>query len=289
MWQITPEQTFDLTYPESWKSGVIIASPHSGADYPDWFRAGSDLDPMTLRSSEDAFVDQLVAGAAAAGAALLTARVPRAVVDVNRSEEELDPMLIEGIGHRPVGPRILAGLGVIPRVVSGGRTIHRGRLSMAEARWRLDHLWRPYHRALHAAIAEARIRFGGAILIDMHSMPRESLADLRAPRPDVVLGDRHGASAGDPVTRAVAAAFAAEGFRIARNSPFAGAHVAMAYGRPSNGIHVVQVEIDRSLYMDERTIRPVPGFGAFAARIDAVVARLARIELPRRDLPIAAE
>ncbi|MFD1880564.1 N-formylglutamate amidohydrolase [Paracoccus pacificus] len=284
-----PKRTYDLTYPANWTSGVILASPHSGCEYPDWFLAESNLDERLLRSSEDAFVDRLVASAPDAGAALLTARVPRAVVDLNRAADELDPVLVQGVRSTVPGPRILAGLGVLPRVVAGGRAIHRAPLTRAEADRRIQELWHPYHAALAQVIARARAHFGAAILIDMHSMPRESLSDLPRPHPEVVLGDRHGSSAAHQITTAVADAFTAEGFQVARNTPFAGAYIASHYGRPSNRVHAIQVEIDRSLYMDEQGIQPLPGFDAFAARIGAVIGRLARLGNAGNTLPIAAE
>ena len=127
---------FDLARPDRWTGGVIFASPHSGRDYPDWFLAESRLTPFELRSSEDAFVDRLIAPAVAAGAVTLTARVPRCVVDLNRGADELDPAAIEGTPSRRADPRIQSGLGVIPRVVAQGRAIRRGKLSAAEAQRR---------------------------------------------------------------------------------------------------------------------------------------------------------
>lgn len=284
----SPHATFDLTRPEHWRGGVIFASPHSGRDYPGWFLAESRLDPVQLRSSEDAFVDRLIAPAVAAGAVTLAARIPRAVVDLNRSAEDLDPAAISGIAPRRPDPRILSGLGVIPRVVSHGCPIRHGKLPEPEARRRIDAYWRPYHAALAALMDEAVARCGRAILIDVHSMPREALSHLNAPPPDIVLGDRNGVSADPWLTAAVAGALDEAGFAVRRNSPFAGAHIAAAYGRPARGRHVVQIEIDRSLYMDEAAIRPHDRFDAFAARFGAVVARMARLGDPGQ-ARIAAE
>ena len=269
------DATFDLTRPAVWASGVIFGSPHSGRDYPDWFLAESMLDAPRLRSSEDAFVDRLIAPAVAAGAVTLSARVPRCVVDLNRGPDELDPAAISGVAPGRPDPRILAGLGVIPRVVAQGRAIRHGKLSATEAARRIETLWRPYHAALGALMDEAVDRHGRAILIDVHSMPREALAHLQAPPPEVVIGDRNGRSADPAIVAAVADALVGAGFRIRRNSPFAGAHVAATYGRPAEGRHVVQIEIDRSLYMDEAWIRPHSGYECFAARFAGVVARLA--------------
>lgn len=266
-----PAPTYELTRPAAWTGGVIFASPHSGRDYPGWFLAESALPPLALRSSEDAFVDRLIAPAVAAGAVTLTARVPRCIIDLNRAADALDPAAVADVPHRLRDPRILSGLGVIPRVVAHGRAIRHGKLSAAEARRRIDMLWRPYHAALARLMDEAVASAGRAILIDMHSMPREALAHLAGPRPDIVLGDRNGVSADRAVSRVIAAALDAAGFRVRLNSPFAGAYVAAAYGQPARGRHVVQLEIDRSLYMDEAEIRPHAGHDAFAARLAGVI------------------
>ncbi len=281
---------FRLLQPTRHSSAVIFASPHSGALYPDRFLAQTVLNAVQIRSSEDAFVDQLFATAPLHGAPLLVAAVPRAYLDLNRAPDELDPALIEGITRAPHNPRVSSGLGVIPRVVAGGRAIYRGKLALAEVEARITRYWHPYHRALRQVIEDTHARFGQAILIDCHSMPHEAIehhARPGNPAPDVVLGDRFGASAAPWVTKAVEAAFVAQGFRVAHNTPFAGAFIAQSYGRPSAGRHVVQVEIDRALYMDESRIEPLPGFGDFTARIGAVVAQLAAIGAQR--LPLAAE
>ncbi len=283
------DRVYDLIRPDCWQGGVIFASPHSGCAYPDWFLAESRLDPQQLRSSEDAFVDRLIRHAPDHGAALLTARVPRCVVDLNRGPEELDPLVVQGGEPMAMNPRIMAGLGVIPRVVSQGRSIHNRPMPRAEAESRLSRFWHPYHRALSGLIDEALAQFGGAVLIDMHSMPRDALAHLPRPRPDLVLGDRNGSSASPRITAGVADAVMAEGFRLRRNSPFSGAYIAAAYGRPRENVHVVQLELDRSLYMDERRIREHPDFEQFAGRFARVVARLARLRPDLGERAIAAE
>lgn len=283
------DSVFDLRRPDHWQSGVIFASPHSGCTYPDWFLAESRLDAQQLRSSEDAFVDQLILPALDHGAAVLTARVPRCLVDLNRGPEEIDPLVVQGALPRAMNPRIMAGLGVIPRVVSQGRSIHDRPMPRAEAESRLDRFWHPYHRALAGLIDEAVGRFGGAVLIDMHSMPRDALAHLPRPRPDMVLGDRNGVSAAPRISAAVAEAVAGEGFRLRRNSPFSGAYITATYGRPRGNVHVVQLELDRSLYMDEGRIEPRADFALFRARFARVLARLAQLRPDAGDTAIAAE
>ncbi|WEF24019.1 N-formylglutamate amidohydrolase [Paracoccus sp. S3-43] len=276
--------------PDRWASGVIFGSPHSGRVYPDWFLEGTKLPPETLRSSEDAFVDRLIACAPSLGAVTIRAQVPRAIVDLNRAPDEIDPLVVRGVPRHPLNQRTLAGLGVIPRVVSQGRAILERPLDRAEAERRIDAYWRPYHQALTALIAEAQARFGQAILIDMHSMPHDALAHLHGPRPDMVLGNRHGLSAAPRVSDAIVAAVEAEGWRIRRNSPFAGAYICSAYGRPARNIHVVQLEIDRALYMDEKAVAPHDGFDDVAARMGRVIRKLAVLEGDDRSDPaIAAE
>lgn len=283
-----PGGTFDLVRPDVWAAGVIVASPHSGRDYPAWFLAESIQSPLLLRSSEDAFVDLLIAPAVAAGAVTLTARVPRAVVDLNRATGDLDPAVVEGISSTRVSPRVASGLGVIPRIVGQGRPIRHGKLSAAEAQRRIEAGWLPYHAALSALMEEAVARFGRAILIDVHSMPRAALAHLNAPPPDIVLGDRHGRSAAPGISAAVEDAFAAEDFHIRRNAPFAGAHIAATYGAPARSRHVVQVEIDRALYMDETEVCRHTGYPGLAARFGRAISRLASMR-PVEAVRLAAE
>lgn len=273
----SPDLPIQIIRPDRWKSGVIFASPHSGRDYPEWFQRETRLPMKILRSSEDAFVDHLIKDAPAAGAVSLTTRVPRCIVDLNRGSDEIDPVLVRDVPRHPLNQRTLAGLGVIPRVVSKGRAIHDSPMSREEAERRINAYWRPYHQALTALIGEARARFGQAILIDMHSMPHDALTHLQGRRPDMVLGNRHGLSASARISNAVCDAIAAEGWTIRRNSPFSGAYICTAYGRPGKNIHVVQLEIDRSLYMDEVNIAPRPDFDQFAMRMSRVVSGLASL------------
>lgn len=281
---------FAIALPANRNTPVIFSSPHSGRHYSPAFLAQSLLDARMIRSSEDAYVDQLFSAAPACGAPLIHATLPRAYLDLNRAPDELDPALIDGI-HRPAhNPRVSSGLGVIPRVVANGRAIYRGKLPLAEAEARIARVWHPYHNALRRLIDESHARFGQAVLIDCHSMPHEAIdAHSRpgAPRPDVVLGDRFGAAAGRDVMEQVEAAFASAGLRVARNSPFAGAYIAQAYGRPARGNHVVQVEIDRALYLDEARIELRPDYPAFHRLICAVVSDIS--DIGRHILPMAAE
>lgn len=281
---------YTITLPRVRSTSVLFDSPHSGQDYPDAFLRTAVLDETGIRSSEDAFVDLLFAAAPDFGAPLLCARTPRAFVDLNRSTEELDPALIEGVRQLSHNPRVTSGLGVIPRVVSNGRVISRGKIPLAEARARLDGHWYPYHAALSALLAEQVALFGEAILIDCHSMPHEAIESHFSGyghRPDVILGDRFGASAGPDIMDRVEAAFTRAGLRVARNAPFAGAFITQHYGRPSRRQHVIQVEIDRALYMNEGTISPNAGFARLRSTLAQIVEEIAMIG--RKDMPLAAE
>ncbi len=283
---------YTLTLPAARTTSVIFSSPHSGRAYPADFLARSVLDELSIRSSEDAFVDELFAAVPDFGAPLLAANAPRAYIDMNRAAEELDPALIEGVPRSAHNPRISSGLGVIPRVVANGRVIYRGKLARAEAQARIETHWQPYHRRLRSLIDESLALFGEAVLIDCHSMPHEAIEQVTgggARPPDVVLGDRFGAAAGGEVVDRIEAAFEAAGLRVVRNSPFAGAYIAQAYGRPSRGIHVVQIELDRALYMDERSVRRHDGYETFRRVLTSVAAEIADIGRRTEAQPLAAE
>lgn len=283
--------SYMLRRPEKRSTSVVFASPHSGRNYPDAFLRQAILDEHEVRSSEDAYVDDLFGSAPAHGAPLLMAQAPRAYLDLNRGPDEMDSAVVAGIRRVAHNPRIASGLGVIPRVVSNGRAIYTGKLTLNEAHARITQVWRPYHDTLQMLLDEAHADFGEAILIDCHSMPHEALENVGPPgatRPDVVLGDRFGASAASSVVEKVEAAFASAGFKVARNMPFAGAYICQNYGRPSRRHHAVQVEIDRSIYMNEKTIKPNANYAAFKDILSGIVSELADIGRGE-DLRVAAE
>ena len=285
------ETTFDLSLPAVRSTSVVFASPHSGRDYASSFLSIADLDAAEIRSSEDAFIDRLYEEAPSFGAPFIKALAPRAFVDLNRGPDELDPALIEGVRRKPHNPRIASGLGVIPRVVANGRHIYRGKISLNEAHDRIATYWRPYHDQLQTLLDESNRAYGESILIDCHSMPHEALATMNlqnAPRPDIVLGDRFGSTAAGHIMDQVEAAFVNAGLRVARNAPFAGAYIVQQYGRPSRNQHAIQVEMDRALYMDERTLEPKSDFAAFKEQISAAIAMIAEIGFAK-DQPVAAE
>lgn len=285
-----PVTAFDVLRPNSPASCVVFASPHSGRDYPWSFLRKTVLNEHAIRSSEDAFVDQLFDCAPEYGAVFLKAGAPRAYIDLNRARNELDPALIEGARRMAHNPRVASGLGVVPRVVANGRAIYRGKITLAEAEGRIARYWEPYHEKLQSLLDAAHARHGQTVLIDCHSMPHEAMdgvARAGARRPDVVLGDRFGAAASGEVVDIIEEAFVHAGFIVTRNTPFAGAYITQAYGKPSKGQHAVQVEIDRSLYMNEQLIRPNGDFEAVQASLRKVIAKVAQIGQNR--LPLAAE
>lgn len=281
---------YHLHEPEQVSSAVVFASPHSGRDYSWTFLRRTVLDEHAIRSSEDAYVDRLFDCAPQFGAPLLRAGAPRAYVDLNRAMDELDPALIDGVRKAGHNPRVASGLGVVPRVVANGRAIYRGKLARAEAEERLRSIWVPYHARLQSLLDQAHGSFGEAILIDCHSMPHEAVETVArgsARRPEIVIGDRFGASAAPEIVERVEAAFAAAGLHVVRNAPFAGAFTTQHYGRPSRRQHAVQVEIDRAIYMDEVRIRPNANYHAFRRLLRGVVAEIAT--LGARDQRLAAE
>jgi N-formylglutamate deformylase len=281
---------FRLDRPARQTVPFLFASPHSGRRYPASLLENTRLDPTTLRRSEDAFVDELFAGVVGLGAPLLAAQFPRAFLDVNRSSTELDAGMFDAPLDLPVdapSPRVTAGLGVIPRIVRDGAEIYRRKLDACEAGVRITQLYQPYHQMLATLMEEIHLRFGVAVLVDCHSMPSALSV------PDIVLGDRYGASAAPALTQRAEAAFAREGFSVARNTPYAGGHTTVLHGRISAGFHALQIEVNRALYLDEDKIVKKASFELVHGRLTRalkVVVALPLSQLRRPDsLPEAAE
>ena len=255
---------------------LVFASPHSGRDYPLAFLAAARLDPLALRRSEDSFVDELFASAPEHGAPLISATFPRAYCDPNREAWELDPAMFDDVlppWVNTTSARVGAGLGTIARVVASGEAIYRGKLQFAEAEARISRCWAPYHAELARLLGETQARHGACLLIDCHSMPGGGAASGRTP--DFVLGDAHGTACAPQVTRLVEAVLTELGYQVKRNDPYAGGFVTRHYGRPRDGVHALQIEISRGLYMDEARIEKRPEFGQVRAHLSALAARLA--------------
>lgn len=254
--------------PEIWRSGVIFASPHAGNIYPKAFISRSHLPENTLRRNEDAFISDLFAPATALGAPLLSANFPRCFVDVNRAPNELPDEWRQGSAG--ASPRAQAGLGVIPTMLSETQAIYKKPLSLRAARGRLTALYHPYHDALQDLITEASLGFGAALLIDCHSMP--GFAPMGSRRPDIILGDRFGVSCHPETIVRVDQAFRRQGYNVARNYPYAGGYVTQHYGKPRAGIEVLQIEINRDLYLNPVTLKKKRSYDALADNLKFIIA-----------------
>lgn len=266
---------FEIIEPDNLSTPLVFNSPHSGRLYPSRFLASSRLDALTLRRSEDAFVDELFAPCVQIGAPLMRANFPRAYLDLNREPFELDPLMFEGrlpayANTRSL--RVAGGLGTIPRVVGEAQEIYRGPIPVAEAMARIAALYRPYHQALRDLIERAESRFGIAAVLDCHSMP-SSMAEGGAT--DFVVGDRYGASAAPWIVESVESALRRAGYSVRRNKPYAGGFITEHYGAPAASRHVVQIEINRALYMDERAMAKSARWPEVSADLFAMASLLA--------------
>jgi N-formylglutamate deformylase len=267
---------FILIDPADQTVPLVVASPHSGRDYGAAFLAAARLAPLDLRRSEDSFVEELFSGATAHGAPLLCAQFPRAYCDPNREAWELDPtMFADALPDwvNTTSPRVGAGLGTIARVVTSGEAIYRGKLRFADAEERVRACWQPYHDALAGLIERTRQRFGCCLLLDCHSMPA---GHGRLTGPDFVLGDAHGTACTARVTGLVESVLAGSGYQVRRNDPYAGGYVTRHYGRPREGVHALQIEVARRLYMDEANLCKAPGFGLLQTRLGALIGEVAQ-------------
>jgi len=254
---------------------VVFASPHSGAVYPPEMGADPALAEASLRSAEDALVDRLIAPGVEHGATVVLARLGRAWVDLNRDPADLDPALIDGVADGSVSARTAAGYGVIPRLTGDGRALYDRRLSLSEARDRIARTHAPYHAAVADGMAAARARHGEPVLVDWHSMPARATQGVGGARgPDVVIGDRHGASCGAELSRRLRRSFEALGWRVALNQPYAGGWTTQTWGRPSDGFHAIQIELNRALYFDEVARAPGPGWSRTEKGVARVIADL---------------
>jgi N-formylglutamate deformylase len=267
------EPPFDLVEPAEISAPVVFNSPHSGRVYPKSFLNVSRLDATTLRRSEDAFVDRLLERIAASGTPLLSARFPRAYLDVNREPYELDPRMFEGrlptfANTRSL--RVAGGLGTIARIVGETHEIYAARLPVDDALRRIEGLYKPYHGALRRILNRVHREFGTVVLVDCHSMPSSSLAKDERPRADIVLGDRYGTSCAPAIMDCADTTLRRLGYMVARNKPYAGGFITEHYGNPAAGFHVVQIEINRALYMDERNLRPLIAFDRLTQDLTAL-------------------
>lgn len=284
---------FEVLAPAEQRLPFVFNSPHSGCQYPLSFLQSSRLDERSIRRSEDAFVDHLFSHVVPLGAPLLRAHFPRAYLDVNREPYELDPKMFEDrlppyANVRSI--RVAGGLGTVARVVSESHEIYRHRLPVSEAMYRIEEIYKPYHTTLRRMLAQTHVTFGHAILIDCHSMPSTVRCQTTDIRPDFILGDRYGTSCSQELTDFAASILIGMGYTVNRNKPYAGGFITEHYGRPSRGLHALQVEVNRGLYMNEATHSPHEGFLDLKANLEAFARELTA--MPDSSFvadPIAAE
>lgn len=273
---------FEIVEPAQWRAPIIFNSPHSGSVYPAEFLSASRIDVVALRRSEDSFMDELIVGLSDRGFPVMRVHFPRSYVDVNREPYELDPRMFTGrlpsfANTRSM--RVAGGLGTIPRVVGDGQEIYRERLDVDDALARIETLYKPYHRGLRRLINKAHQAFGTAIVVDCHSMPSIGISRDEPRRPDVVIGDRYGTSCAGVLVDVVESTFGRLGYSLGRNKPYAGGFITEHYGNPASGLHAVQIELNRAIYMDERRRERTARFDQIAADFTVLADALAAVPL----------
>jgi N-formylglutamate deformylase len=273
---------FEVVEPAEWAGPILFNSPHSGSTYPAVFLSSSRLDMATLRRSEDTYVDELFAGVVEHGFPMMRAHFPRCYVDVNREPYELDPRMFDGrlpsfANTRSM--RVAGGLGTVARVVGEAQEIYERRISVDDAMRRIETLYKPYHRALRRLFTKGQKTFGAAVLVDCHSMPSSGGQRDERPRPEFVIGDRYGTSCVPIIAECVEQTLRDLGYGVSRNKPYAGGFITEHYGNPGVGLHAIQLEVNRALYMDEPRLERAPGFAALAADLSLVARRLGEIPL----------
>lgn len=284
--------SFICHLPISGVSPIIFNSPHSGRRYERTFLNQTALNWREIRASEDSYVDTLLDSVTDFGSVLIEACFPRSFVDLNRSYDELDTKLIDIIKKRALNPRISAGLGVIPRITGNGLEIYRRKISMIEVYSRLQKFYFPYHTKLKKLIKKAKFDFGFSILFDFHSMPHNSLQFWQQKKtfhPEIILGDCFGSSCSSWLSETVFDIFSSEGFRVETNVPFSGGFITRNYGNPKKNIHVIQVEIDRSLYMNEVDFTLHEGYPILKQKLNNVIYNLSEIKNKNKVLLLATD
>ncbi|MEJ1160189.1 N-formylglutamate amidohydrolase [Prosthecomicrobium sp. N25] len=271
---------FEVLTPDEIRVPFLFNSPHSGTGYPQSFLDASRLDGRRIRRSEDSFVDELFGSVPAHGAPLMRANFPRAYLDVNREPYELDPKMFTG--RLPAyanvrSLRVAGGLGTIARIVAEQEEIYARPLEVDEALERIEGIYKPYHAALRKMLARLHVSFGYAVLVDCHSMPSVIRGLDQRSRPDIVLGDRYGTSCWSGLVDSAVEILTGLGYAVARNKPYAGGFITEHYGRPGKGLHALQIEINRALYMNEDTYEPHAGFGRLAADLSTFVGEIVQL------------
>jgi len=291
--EIREYELFEIREPVSQTIPFVYNSPHSGRIYPPEFIAQSRLQGISIRRSEDHYVDELFSAASMLGAPLLLANFPRAYLDVNREPYELDPRMFDGMlpSYANINSlRVAGGLGTIPRIVAENMEIYAHRIPVQEGLDRVEGVYKPYHAALRRLIARTHVQFGFGVLIDCHSMPGNIRIAGSNQRPDFIIGDRYGTSASAELSRTAISIFEEMGFNAIRNKPYAGGFITEHYGRPSRGLHALQIEVNRSIYVDEVTLEKRADFPVIANAVTSFMRQMADyVQRFADDTALAAE
>lgn len=283
---------FNCHTPKIVRSPTIFNSPHSGRRYGRGFLNQSALSFNQMRLSEDFYVDSLLEPVVEFGSVLLEACFPRSFVDVNRSSKDLDQKLILNLDKCSQNPRTLAGLGVIPRVVGQGLEIYKTKIAFNEVEYRLNKYYFPYHHKLKTVINDTIKKFGSATLFDFHSMPHSCANQFSTKKsiiPQIILGDCFGTSCDTRLSEKVFDIFSTAGFRVEMNNPFSGGFITKNYGVPKKNVHAIQVEIDRSLYMNEKDYTLHSGYLDLKKKLYFIIYELSQIQECKDVLFSAAE
>lgn len=274
-------KAFEVVEPNVQSTPFVMNSPHSGRYYPKRFVQMSKLDEIAIRRSEDYFVDELFEHAVGIGIPMLKAHFPRAYLDVNREPYELDPRMFKdrlpSFANKN-SVRVAGGLGTVPRVVCEGMNIYGARIGVDEATMRIEEIYKPYHAALRSILSRTYRQFGHAVLVDCHSMPASVHLGAEGARPDIIIGDRFGTSASRELSAATIETLRDMGYLVTSNKPYAGGFITEHYGRPARGLHAIQLEVNRSLYVDEKTMRKRPGFETLRDDLTTLMGRLSALE-----------
>jgi len=299
--QETKPAPYQVIQPSTRQAPMIFTSPHSGEVYPCDLLAASNLPLLSLRRSADNFVDQIFAAAPEHGAPLLYATYARAYLDLNREPWELDPKMFDEALPAHINStslRVAGGLGTIPRLAANGQQIYSSKLSFTEAQKRLKRIYFPYHQCLSQMLAESHSAFGYCLLIDCHSMPSTGVftrdnntgdAANNLHRADIVLGDRFGTACAPELINHAQNTLTALGLRVQRNNPYAGGFTTYHYGRPAAGVHALQIEINRRLYMDENQIIALPGLTDIKKAMTTLISALKSLPANNFTVQQAAE
>ncbi|MFN3820643.1 N-formylglutamate amidohydrolase [Blastomonas sp.] len=271
---------------------VLVAVPHAGRDYPDETVFNARVAPHVLERLEDRHVDLLASGIAASGCATLIAHAARAWVDLNRAPSEIDPHMVSNAPRTAFAQpsaKVRGGLGLVPRRLADHGELWRRPWTRESIALRVSQMHDPYHQALADALAALRARFGCALLVDLHSMPPLK-PEGSAPVARIVVGDRYGRSAGASLCDLAVRTLTQRGFEVALNHPYAGGYVLERHGRPTRDVHALQIEVDRSLYLDDALSQPGEGMEHTRDAVCHLVRTLADDMLrDSADVAIAAE